>query len=79
MDCREVVDILNGVALLQAPRLELVFRRIAASLERIAHAGWHPHRDIDDFVRWAPSSYNTVADHMVNAAMTSCQPGSPGT
>ena len=30
---------------------------------------WNPRRNIDDYVNWAPRAYNTVPDHMANAAM----------
>ena len=64
-----MADIVNGLAVLHAPQLDAIFRRIARRLFELGEKGWSPRRDIDPIVIWSPREYNTVADHMVNAAM----------
>ena len=69
VDCKGVADVCNGAAILKAPHLEAIFRRIVQKLFDVSMSGWRPKRDIDPILIWSPREYNTPADHLVNAAM----------
>ena len=69
VDCKGIADIMGGRAVLQAPHLELLFRRMCDSLLFLCASDWKPKQDVEDIVIWSPRQYNIVADHLVNAAM----------
>ena len=69
MDCLGVAQVVNGEAVLRAPHLEAIFRRICRRLGCIWESGWKPRRDIDPFVIWSARKFNSAADYMVNLAM----------
>ena len=50
------------------PREQLVKVR-KVDLGENMRMGWLPRKDIDPLVLWSPRRYNTVPDHLANAAM----------
>ena len=79
-----VSDIVNGLAVLQAPHRDatvrhiarrvaphsdaIIFMHIARRVFELADKGLSPCWDTKPMVIWSPREYNTVANHMVNAA-----------
>ena len=69
VDCKGLADVVNGDAVLHAPRLEPIFRRTVASLFLFARQGWETRNAAAPFVIWKPREFNTAPDYLRNAAM----------